>query len=71
LTEPGSVWIEKEGRARFKAKVTDAVVDHCHDTGLVRGILCFKCNKGSYDENPKLLRAAADYFESHIMEKRP
>lgn len=40
-------------------------VDHNHKTGEVRGLLCNFCNTalGKMQDNPKLLRAAADYLE--------
>jgi hypothetical protein len=40
-------------------------VDHDHDTGKVRMLLCANCNKGigNLQEDPDLLRRAADYLE--------
>jgi len=40
-------------------------VDHDHKTGKVRGLLCHNCNVaiGSMQDNPALLRKAAEYLE--------
>jgi len=40
-------------------------VDHCHKTGRVRGLLCFKCNAGigMLDDSPILLAKAVDYLK--------
>jgi hypothetical protein len=39
-------------------------IDHCHDTGRIRGILCGPCNKaiGLLRDDPRLLRKAVTYL---------
>lgn len=43
------------------------VVDHDHNTGKVRKLLCHNCNRalGLFQDNPEVLRKAADYVEDH------
>lgn len=43
-------------------------VDHDHDTGKVRGLLCSSCNVslGRFKHDPALLRRAADYLEASV-----
>lgn len=40
-------------------------LDHCHNSGVVRGLLCHNCNRGLglFQDNPQYLREAAIYVE--------
>jgi hypothetical protein len=60
---------EQQGRCAICRSKCDAYsrlsVDHDHDTGRFRGLLCNKCNHGlgRFRDRPDLLRAAAIYLE--------
>ena len=47
------------------------VVDHCHTSGVVRGVLCSPCNTaiGLMKEDPERLQAAIEYVKQAAMMK--
>ncbi|WP_244524233.1 endonuclease VII domain-containing protein [Geodermatophilus dictyosporus] len=60
--------LEAQGGACAICEVQPAAhVDHDHDTGRVRQLLCFGCNGGlgQFKDDPTVLRAAARYVERH------
>jgi hypothetical protein len=55
---------------RFRCAICRAqpprlIVDHCHVSGYVRGLLCQACNQaiGFFRDQPDTMRAAAAYVE--------
>ncbi len=42
-------------------------VDHCHDTGRIRGLLCFRCNSalGNLRHDPEVIGRALEYVAVH------
>ena len=44
--------------------VNKLVVDHCHDSGEVRGLLCHNCNRalGLLKDDPAVLKRAIEYL---------
>lgn len=43
------------------------VVDHDHESGIVRGLLCSNCNRmiGMSGDSPTVLKAAAEYLQEY------
>lgn len=67
---------KKPETAMFNGRPKAMHVDHCHETGVIRAILCGSCNQmlGNAKDDPSILRAAADYIEEYaakVHELRP
>ena len=52
---------------KIHGRVTDLAVDHDHETGVVRGLLCHRCNfiLGLAKDKPQTLLDAAAYLLRH------
>jgi hypothetical protein len=44
------------------------VLDHCHESGTIRGVLCWTCNSaiGHLEDDPETLHRAIDYLSVSI-----
>lgn len=51
-------------RHRQSGELKKLAVDHCHETGRIRGLLCDRCNTaiGKLNHDPDLLQKAIDYL---------
>ncbi|MFM9448055.1 endonuclease VII domain-containing protein [Streptomyces acidiscabies] len=56
---------ERKGLCVICLKAPAVHVDHCRETGRVRGVLCFNCNSaiGKLGDDPDAVRRAASYLE--------
>ena len=66
------MYIEQGGRCAIcgnhQSKMNRRLsVDHCHETGKVRGLLCINCNAGlgNYRDNLALLENAVKYLKTN------
>lgn len=53
-------------------KIRDLAVDHCHDTGKIRGLLCGDCNRslGMMKEDTWRLFSMVSYLSKHKTDEK-
>ena len=72
VTEWNEMLIHQSGRCAIcLLPMRSPHVDHNHQTGEVRGLLCNHCNRGlgAFYDSPHLLMLAAAYAQLHTIEK--
>lgn len=65
LKDYETMFVEQGGACKIcKANDVDLVIDHCHESGVVRGLLCNNCNwgLGNFKDNVDFLQAAKEYL---------
>jgi hypothetical protein len=65
--EWGALLVAQSGRCAICSDpMPDPHVDHCHETGAVRGLLCSACNRGlgAFRDDSLRLHAAITYLST-------
>lgn len=59
------MYTKQDGKCFICEIDKDLVIDHCHDTGVVRGLLCRKCNSGLglLQDSTIVLQKSIQYLE--------
>ncbi len=52
-------------KSRTPGFICRLAIDHCHNSGKIRGLLCHSCNTaiGKFKDNTEILRKAIEYLE--------
>jgi len=61
----GQLALLQQGRCAICDRFAPLFLDHDHDTGAIRGMLCNRCNSGLglFQDNISALRSAVLYLE--------
>jgi len=67
LNELEIMKVAQDRRCAICKKAKQLVVDHNHDTGKIRGLLCHTCNRGLglFSDSAEVLLKAAYYLEEN------
>lgn len=62
----------QNGQCAICQETTKLVIDHCHDSGEIRGLLCSYCNTaiGMFRDEPKRMAKAIDYLNRSFKRTR-
>jgi hypothetical protein len=65
LEQWDEMFLRQDGRCAICEEAAELHVDHCHQSGRVRELLCTKCNLGigCFVDDPNLLASASRYAE--------
>lgn len=58
---------KQDGKCAICHCIVTLVVDHCHKSGKVRGLLCRKCNTGlgMFEDNIKIINSSIKYLKEY------
>jgi hypothetical protein len=68
LVDYNEMLVKQDSRCKIcNTESSGLVVDHCHTSGAVRGLLCGNCNKGLglFKDSPERMVKAAKYINEN------
>lgn len=71
LDQYDEMYESQDGNCKICSEKPDRnlVIDHCHKTGVIRGLLCNSCNValGAAKDDPEILSKMISYLETNIV----
>ena len=65
IEEHTLLWKQSQNQCAICSSTVELCIDHCHETGVVRGVICKLCNKGlgHFRDNEVFLDRAITYLQ--------
>jgi hypothetical protein len=65
------MWVKQKGLCAICEQYKKLVIDHCHESGRIRELLCKTCNAGIgfFRENTTALDRASAYLKHHTIKE--